>query len=244
MNLAIPADDKDLIVYLWKIIGLDQISKEDMIYKLSFKLNLPFRPQELNKKIKNAIEQGYLVNKGNGLALKEELAEKIIKDNIIVKDNFAKLFPNQIIWNRIEDNFDPWRSELKVKIVSQEIVNRDKFELEFFDNIKKAMTEEEISKGRSISRDRVKYDLIDPLNLIVKAQVTGSNNEKYYVMIDAKNKSISHNCDDYLRNRMKNKSFCKHFFNVIYLLKNSEIELGNTIVNLLKNGRNNWDFKS
>lgn len=244
MNLAIPDNDEDLIIYLWKIIGLDQISKEDIIYKLSFKLNLPFRPAELNKKIKNAMDRGYLIPKGNGLTIEGALAQKIVKDNSLVKNNFSKLFPNQIIWNRIEDNFDSWRSDAKAKFLRQEVLDKDKMELEFIENIKKVMNEEEISKGRGVSRDRLHYELIDPVNLIVKAQVTGSNNEKYYVIIDAKNKTIAHNCDDYLRNRMKNKSFCKHFFNVIYLLKNSEIELGNTIINQLKNGRNSWEFKS
>jgi hypothetical protein len=244
MDLKIPDEDKEIVKYLWKINGLNAISKEDLIYKLSFKLNLPFRPIELNTRIKSAIEQGYLINKNNILTLNETLVKDIVQKNEIIKKDYSKLFPNQLIWSRIEDNFDTLRSDSKLKVISQEIIDKDKLELDFIENIKKTLTEEEISKGRMVSRDRIHYDFIDPVALIVKAKVDGSNNEKYYLIIDAKNKTISHNCDDYLRNRMKTKTFCKHFFNVIYLLKNSNIILGNTIINELKNGRNNWQFAS
>ena len=108
MDLTLSDKEKGFFKQIWKILGKESISKGDLIYEICYKLNLPFRPSLLSKKIKEAEENGILIKIDDKYTLNNEDKEEIEKEKLVFSQNHGKIFPSQVIWDRIEDSSDPW----------------------------------------------------------------------------------------------------------------------------------------
>ncbi len=65
MNFAIPRkSETDFLLYIWKIMGLPIISKNDLIYEISFKLFFD-SPEKANLFVDKSIKNNYLVKDDN-----------------------------------------------------------------------------------------------------------------------------------------------------------------------------------
>ncbi|MBD3352864.1 MAG: hypothetical protein GF364_15375 [Candidatus Lokiarchaeota archaeon] len=237
MDITIPSKEKDLVQYIWKTLSDEPFTREELIYKISFKMNLPFKPTTLNRKIKTALEEGFLQKQGKKLIPSDEILTHLKKQREFLKSNFSKMCPNQAKWDRIEDNYDPW------KIISIELTEQSEEEsLHFIRQIKKTFSKEEMTSGRRLDRSRIHYKNLDEENMVLEAEVDGSHGEKYKLVIDVKNKKIIHDCEDFIRHRMNKKEFCKHFFNTVYELKEQAPYLGITIIESIKEDRDSFKF--
>ncbi|MHA1729177.1 MAG: hypothetical protein ACTSWY_10650 [Promethearchaeota archaeon] len=238
MILTIPDNVDDFFKQIWKIIGLQRITKEDLIYYICYKMNLPYRPTLINKKIKEAIENGHLVelktDSRRKLTISKKIRDELRKENDLLKIHFSSLFPIQCQWDRIEDNIDPW-------MFSEN--NKDKSKDEFKTLLKEVFSPGEINNGARVELNRIKYKTLDDKGHIIDARIDGSKKGVVYVLkIDINNRKIIHNCDDFIRNRINKKQMCKHFFKTIANLKSVSYNLGIKFLKSLKKGRDKWEF--
>ena len=246
MNLTLADDDETFFKQMWTTLGIEEISKEDFIYRISLRINLPYRPSVLNKRIKNAVEKGILIQNGNILRLNDEILSLIKKENQEIRSKFAQVFPLNIISNRIEDNIDIWKMG-EANTEQAVIENSDDSEspsesVIYIRLIKKVFTDDEFRRGSSVSNDRIHYQKIDENAGLIDAIIDGSKDEKYTLRISIPQMKIVHNCDDFIRNHIRNHSFCKHFFKTILLLKEKNMPLGTRFLTSIEKERNKWQF--
>ncbi|MCP4763019.1 MAG: hypothetical protein GY870_14670 [archaeon] len=237
MDIKIPDKEEEFFKQIWKINGLQEISKESLIFKICYKMNLSYQPNTFNKKIKSAIENGILVQNKGKLNLSTDLLNEILIEEEEVKEKFSKIYPSQSLKWRIEGNIDKWRY-MEVR----ESPEQEKKSKNFKSLLKEIFSENEIKRGQVISSDKIHYKNIDVEKQVIEALVDGSKGEQYNLIIDIKNAIITHDCQDYLKNRMRKKEFCKHFFRVIYNLRNNDNEIGIEFLNSIKENRKEWKF--
>lgn len=228
MDLTISDKDKDFFKQIWKIIGFQDISKGDLIYKICYKMNLPFRPSLINKKIKDAEEKGELVRKGNLLTLSKELSDNIKAEEKIYAKKHAKIFPSQNKWDRIEGSSDPWNIKSSTN--------------NYAALVKKALFDDEISRGQKVNSEQIESTKVDTDNLIIEATIRGSGDKHYSMKIDLPKRKIFHDCDDFIHHRIKNRELCKHFFRVLINLKNEFSDVGTEFLKIFSEGREDWLF--
>lgn len=235
MDIDIPSDEKKLFKQIWKINGLQNKPLDELVFDVSYKMNLNYPPSWISKKIKIGLEKRYLIKKGNKIALSDELLSDLKKENILLRNNFKKMFPTQCIEDRIEDNIERWRFT-QGKSQAQAVDSS-----EFNNLMKSVFNKEEIARGQSVESKKVHYFIQDDEKLLLEATVDGSKGEKYILNIDLKNKTIIHDCHDFVTNRISQKEFCKHFFRTLIGFKTTNPKLGMKILESLKN-RQNWKF--
>lgn len=236
MELNVPDDPKEILKQIWKINGLEDYPRRELIYYVSLKTNMPYSPSNFNGIIKEGLNRGYLNQKGGKLCLAADLMEELKQESDKIRKNFRKLFPKQVQWQRIEENLDPW------KFVPSEVKEAKNIPEKYVPLIKSVFTKDEISRGRRVDRGRIHYNKTDSAQKILKASVDGSHGETYDIIIDVDNKKIIHNCVDFTRNRMHKNEFCKHFFNTLFGLRLESPKLGMTILTHLKDSRDDWNF--
>ena len=68
--------------------------------------------------------------------------------------------------------------------------------------------------------------------------------EDYEIFIDFENMVLKHNCEDFIRRRYKNKSFCKHITKLFIKIKEDEgINKARKLLNSIYKNLLNWNFK-
>jgi hypothetical protein len=238
MDLTIPDNDKEFFKQIWKINGLQNISKEDLIYKICYRMNLPYRPNTFNKKIKSAVNKGILLKEDKELSLTKELIDEIKLEENEAKIKIPLVFPREFNTERIEGNLDLWRYNDKRQSPEKESISTDYNSL-----LKKVFSKDEIERGRKIPSEKVNYKEIDSKKGIIESTVEGSKGNQYILTIDLKNRAIIHDCQDYQKNRKHKKEFCKHFYRVILNLRNKDADMGLTFLESIKEERNKWKFQ-
>jgi hypothetical protein len=248
MNLILADDDETFFKQMWITLGIDEILKEDFIYRISLRINLPYRPSILNKRIKNAVEKGILVLTGNYLKLNNQIRAEIEKEKKSINSKFIRTFPLQIMSDRIEDNIDIWKYGETTESQSIESENSKtdseprSESVNYIRLIKKVFDEDEYHRGSAVSNDKIHYIKIDEGSGLIDVIVDGSKDEKYTMRIYIPQKKIVHNCDDFVRNHLRNNTFCKHFFKTIFLLKDKNISLGTAFLTSIEKERKLWQF--
>ena len=78
MDLTIPRKNiSDMVLYIWKIIGLSSIPSKDLLYRISFELFL-YDPKEAQTFIETAISQKILILDNDNIKLSKEMKQELI----------------------------------------------------------------------------------------------------------------------------------------------------------------------
>lgn len=225
MDFKIPRNSlSELIIYLWKIIDIPEISINDLLFKISFELFL-FPPEQASKFIKNSI--------------KSQLLKKNANEYISLSKNINKQF---LIWQKSRrDDISVKLNELrKTKSAkrSTEVDYRSNFNV-----IIKAFSE----KGTSNRAATVPNAALNIIEFDVKkgkiySEVKGSKEESYFIEISSKEKTLRHNCHDFLTRRAEDKKFCKHLIKLFLLLNERNKEATLCFLKSISENINDWDF--
>ncbi len=225
MNLKIPKKDpSELMLYLWKIIDLPKISEKDLLYLISFEF--------------------FLVSPEQGL----KLIQNSLKNNILIKNSDNTISLNKDLQHKLSN----WQKKRKNKIIENEKINAEReatlrqFKKESksdFNVILKAFLDKgTINRAVSVSEDAFHIQTVDIDKGIIKAKVAGSKKESYIIQIDMNNKTLKHDCHDFVNRRSKNKKFCKHLTRFFLILKDKNEALAIKILNTIAGSIPDWDF--
>ena len=230
MNLQVPDDINTFFKQVWKILGIESVLKSDLIYKISYKLNLPYKPTSIVKKIKEAVSQGILKENNKILSLNEKDMKEITREQQILRKTVQK--PLLQSWNRIEDSHDPWMNSLEKKIQSG-----DKKSISLNAIIKKIMSKEVLSMGMDIAAAKIHPEIQNDV-------IHGSVEDESGVIfkIDFSNKIIIHNCTDFIAT-IPQKQLCKHFYRIFMNVKRKDTALTQNVLYSLYTKKDEWTFK-
>ena len=205
MNFAIPRkSETEFLLYIWKIIGLPMISKNDLIYEISFKLFFD-SPEKANL-----------------------FVDKSIKNNNLVKDDIENLSLSQ----NLKKNLQSWQIKRKRAILNKVINRNDEISmnnnqiLEDDSNynalLKAFLDKGTINRAAILSDDNFNINEFDYKNGIIKVEFVGINESSYNIEINTKNKTLVHNCQDFQERRAADKKFCKHLAKLFLMLKDKD----------------------
>ncbi|MBY9017454.1 MAG: DUF2240 family protein [Candidatus Lokiarchaeota archaeon] len=227
MDLTIPRKDlSDMVLYIWKIIGLSSISSSDLLYSLSFELFL-FDPKEAKKFVETAISQKYLIlERGDNLKLSKELNQELSMWQIKRKEEISERLTSS---KRIKD--------LRVE-KGNLIINSNQFKTLF------KLFVDEVTAGRSASilQSDIKLLKFDDKTGILKATVKGSQENIYKIEINVKLKILKHDCHDFQTRKSKSKKFCKHLARLFFLLKEQDETSATYFLKEIGDNINDWEF--
>ena len=202
MNLAIPKTNaSEVILYIWKIVDLPNISKKNLLYKISFDLFI-WPPAKATLFINKCVKSQFLIE--------DE------KKNISLAPNLKKMLES---WH--EERFQVINSNLKA------IHKNTNVRKKLLENVKKTYgvllkafsDERTIAQAISISEDAVDITTFDLKMGKIDAKVAGSQKGAYKILIDTKEKIVFHDCQDFVRKRAGNQKFCNHLTRLFLLLQ-------------------------
>lgn len=225
MNFSIPRKNySEMILYIWKIIELPNISRNDLLYTISFELFL-FSPKDADHFIKIAVNNGYLIlDKNDKLRLSDDLALEL--------ENWHAKRRSDIL-ERIK----------KSTRIVQNLNNFKKNGSNKFNTILKALLDTgTINRAVLVSDSAIKIITFDPQEKIVKAEVEGSKKTPYIIEISANEKIIKHNCHDFQTKRAHDKKFCKHLAKLFLMLKEKDEKEATLILEAITKDINKWKF--
>jgi len=202
MNLVIPRNNlSGLVLYIWKIIDLPKISKQDLLYKISFELFLMI-PEQATIFIDRSIKSEFLLeDHQKNISLNSSLKEKLKSWQSMRKDE-------------IIHNIEVTRKDLSVKGRIEEY-NKSNYGV-----LLTAFSDKgTLNRAISVTDDAFVITRFDFNEGLIKAKVKGSQKEAYNINIDINKKELIHNCHDFVTKRAKNKQFCKHLAKLFLILK-------------------------
>ena len=227
MKFTIPRkSDSELLLYIWKVIDLPNISMNELLYKISFEFFL-LSPEEALEFLQRAIKSNSLEkDDNNNLQLPQNSYKKLKtwqlkrKEIILTKLNSSRKFDSLI------DDLEAEKSS------------------DFTTLLKAFLDKSTINRAATISNDAFKIKIFDFKKGLVKAEVAGSREESYNIEIDTKNKILNHNCHDFETQRAENKKFCKHLAKLFLLLKEKNEKSITDFLNDIAENINEWEFSS
>ena len=177
MILKVPRNNNsELILFLWKIIDLPQISRNNLLYRISFELFL-FPPEEATKFIDTCIENNFLiVNEKGDLTPSKSLNTKLK------------------VWQKRR------RDEIKQKINSTRKITQLQNDIEngkstnFSVLIKSFVDKATLNRAARVTNKAFDIKQLDFVKGIVKASVLGSKGDPYIIEIDINEKFLKYNC--------------------------------------------------
>lgn len=227
MNFAIPRkNNAEMLLYIWKIIGLPLISLNDLLYKISFELFL-LPPVEATDFISNCIDKKYMIKDDNqNLKLSNTLNQKL--------KNWQNKRKNVIL--------EKINSAKKIAKLKNDIEKKDTSHFNVLIN-------SFVDKGtlnRSVSVSDAAFELLtyDRDKGMIKSKVAGSKEESYIIEIDTNQKILRHNCHDFETRRAENKRFCKHLTKLFLLLKEKNENTAEFFLNDIAESIDKWDFST
>jgi len=227
MNLAIPRNNnKEMVLYIWKTIGLPKISQKDLLFKLSFELSL-FSPEETMSFIRKSIENNLIIEDSHkNLELSPDL-DKILKD-------WQKKRKQEIL-KKIYTN----KKQTKLKIDFEQDNNTT------FNTLLKAFLDEgTLNRAVTVSEESINIIELDLKAGIIKAKIKGTKQDLYNVDINTKSKILTHNCHDFQTKRSENKKFCKHLVRLFLILKEKNENLATSFLKEFAENIYQWEFLS
>lgn len=213
-----------MTLYIWKIIELPFISLSDLIYKLSFELNL-FSPKDAKEFIKKALHNGFLIiDNDNKLSLSDALNLELKNWHRKRRVEILKKVNNSM---SIAQNIDAFKKNSSSK----------------FNILLKAFLDAgTINRAVLVSDSAISINTFDPYGKIIKAEVKGSQKTPYIIEISSEEKVLKHDCNDFLTKRAQNKKFCKHLAKLFLLLKEKDEKGATIFLENITNDINKWDF--
>ena len=224
MDLKIPRKNlPEMLLYVWKIIGLPSLTQEDLIYILSFELFL-YDVISAKEFINLAIEKGLILkNTQNNLSLSNNLKRKLQIWQLERKRQInEKLKAIQIV-KRIESTSTDESNDFTIL-----------FRI-FVDDVT-------LTRTASILQSDIEYIKKDLDQGIIIAKVKGSKEIPYSIEINSESKSIQHDCHDFETRKSKNKKFCKHLAKIFLMLKDEDDKKVTMLLNEIANQINDWSF--
>jgi len=233
MNLKISDENAQFFRQIWTILGIQSILKSDLIYKISYKLNLPYKPTTLVKKIKDAVSQGILTEKDKLLYLNENDLKEIQKE----KRNFeeSQKMKMQVHWDRIEESIDPWMS-----VIEEKTKKKDAKSLTLNAIVRSIMTDDILKKGTAIPAKKFHISLE---NDVISGSIENDAEENLVFQIDLGEKTIDHNCQEFIGN-LSEKVLCKHFYRIFMYVKTKDLVLSKNLLISLHSKKEEWVFKN
>lgn len=226
MILSDPPRDnpKLLLLYIWKIINLPNISLNNLLFKISYELFL-LPPNKAKEFINSSLENQMLIaTEQNSLTLSDSLSSELKnwqkkRKHLILKNINSKKKIHQLkthIEKRILNNFS-----------------------EYFNTL---LEKETLNRAAKVSNDAFEIEELDIDNGIIKATVLGTMDNPYIIEINKKSKFIKHNCHDFETRRSSNKKFCKHLAKLFLLLRESNKDATERFIKFLSENVDKWDF--
>lgn len=227
MNFSTPQKNtEELLLFIWKIIDLPNISMNDLLYKISFELFLQ-SPEEALEFIQRSIKSNLLKKDENDyLKLTQNLDKKLKNWQLERKNIISSKFNSS---RKIDSLID----DLKAEKGS-----------DFSTLIKAFLDKNTINRAANVSNDAFKINALDFDKGLIKAEVAGSKKEYYLIEIDTKSKILYHNCNDFEKRRAENKKFCKHIARLFLLLKEKNERNIIVFLNKIAEDINDWEFSS
>jgi hypothetical protein len=227
MNFSTPQKNtEELLLFIWKIIDLPNISMNDLLYKISFELFLQ-SPEEALEFIQRSIKSNLLKKDENDyLKLTQNLDKKLKNWQLERKNIISSKFNSS---RKIDSLID----DLKAEKGS-----------DFSTLIKAFLDKNTINRAANVSNDAFKINALDFDKGLIKAEVAGSKKEYYLIEIDTKSKILYHNCNDFETRRAENKKFCKHIAKLFLLLKEKNERNIIVFLNKIAEDINDWEFSS
>jgi len=227
MNFTIPRkNDDEFILYIWKIIDMPIISKNDLIFKISFELFLD-SPETASKLINRLIEKNLLKKDNkNNLSLSPKLKERL--------ENWQKKRNNEIL-----NNLHSAKKHIKI-IENLERDNRSNFNT----LIKAFLDKGTINRTASVPEAAISIKEFDFNKGIIKADIVGTKESSYNIEINVKLKKISHDCHDFQERRAADKKFCKHLAKLFLLLKDKDETATLKFLNEIVKNIDKYNFSS
>ncbi|MFX1588889.1 MAG: DUF2240 family protein [Promethearchaeota archaeon] len=225
MKISVPRKNlKEMTLYVWKIIEYSQISKKELLYKLTFDLSL-FTPDEAHKYIKEAQDNNLIIeNDDNILTIAPEL-EKILK-------NWQRKRKDEIL-NQIESS----KNAEKIRARFQ----KDKTST--YNILLKAFLDKgTLNRAVNVSDDSINLSLFDLNKGKINAHIIGSRKNPYIIEIDIKKRSLKHDCQDFVTKRLDNKKFCKHLAKLFLFLKEKDENAAKRFLEAITENIEQWDF--
>lgn len=227
MNLVIPRKDiKELVLYIWKIIGLPKISQEDLLFKLSFDLSI-FSPKEAANFITKSLDHKFIIeDRHKYLRLSPDLEKQL---------NFWQKKRRDEILNKIELN----RAQTQLKN------NFEKDSSSKFNILLRAFLDKgTLNRAVTVSETSINLITFDFNKGILKANIEGTKPDPYTVEIDIKAKILKHDCQDFQTKRSLNRKFCKHLAKLFLILKDKNEKLATAFLKEISDYINEWEFLS
>jgi hypothetical protein len=224
MDLKIPRKNlSEMVLYVWKIIGLPSLSQEDLIYMLSFDLFL-YDVISAKEFINLAIEKGLILkNDQNNLSLSNNLKRKLHKWQLEREGEISeKLNAIQIV-KRIENTSTDESNDFTILF-------------------KIFVDDATLTRTASILQSDIEYMKKDLDQGIIKAKVKGSKEIPYSIEVNSESKYIQHDCHDFETRKSKNKKFCKHLAKVFLILKDEDYKKATMLLNEIANQIDEWSF--
>lgn len=224
MDLKIPRKNvSDMVLYVWKIIGLPSISQEDLIYSLSFNLFLY-----------------------DAIAAKEFIS-LAIRDGLLLKSPQNYLSPSKILKDDLQKWQDVRKEDMKEKLKAMQIVRR--FEnapkddsINFTTLFRTFVDDATLTRTASLLQSDIKFLKKDLDQGIIRAKVKGSKEISYSIEINLKNKYIHHNCHDFETRKSKSKKLCKHLAKMFLMLKDENENKTTMLLREIAEQINEWSF--
>ncbi|MBY9002352.1 MAG: DUF2240 family protein [Candidatus Lokiarchaeota archaeon] len=227
MDLTIPRKElSDMVLYIWKIIGLSSISSNDLLYRLSFDLFL-YDPKEAKNFVETAISQKYLTLDNGNLKLSKELNQELSMWQLKRK-------------NEISEKLS---SSRMIKDLRTEKGNLIKNSNQFKNLFKIFVDEATAGRSASILKSDINFLKFDEKTGILKATVKGSQENNYKIEINIDLKILKHDCSDFQTKKSKSKKFCKHLAKMFFLLKEQDETSATYFLKEIGDNINDWEFE-
>ncbi len=230
MDLTVSEDISQFFKQIWKILGIKSILKSDLIYNISYKLNLPYKPTNVVKKIKEAVALGILLEKNKNLKLNDNDFGEIKREQVHQKRTVKNSKMDN--WDRIEDSFDPWMNTYEKKATSI-----DKKSLTLNTVVRKLIPKEILRQGTAIPASQFHYEIKEE---VIRGTIDDTS--ELLFEIDWKNKTIKHNCTEFI-DHLPEKLLCKHFYRIFMYMKKKEMILAKNVLLSLLTKKEEWKFQ-
>lgn len=225
MNLSVPRNNaSELVLYIWKVIDLPNISRKDLFYKISFDLFL-MTPEKATLFINKCIKSKVLIEDDKKrISITSSLKKKLKSWHNVRKDEIS---------SRIKATRKS--TSVKGKLEENEIIN--------YGVLLKAFSDKgTLNRAISVSDDAFDITAFDFKAGKIKAKVAGTQKGVYDINIDIKNKVVYHDCHDFVSKRAENKKFCKHLTKLFLILKERNEGLATGFLKELAINIDEWSF--
>ena len=225
MSFSIPKKNaSELILYVWKILDVQWIDVDELIFEISFKLFL-FSPQKSRKLIQRAIETELLKRNPDGtISLSSTLKDRLSGWQLKRKEEIEKKL------DRLEDRKSTQKAKSKDANQAFGVL------------LKGFLDKGTLNRAATVSDAAFDVGTFDWNQGLIKARVSGNKEDSYEIELNKKKKFLKHDCHDFKERRAPNKKFCKHLAKLFLILRGKNEEDTEKFMKSIIKELENWKF--